>query len=466
MTRKRTKCPAYRHYKPKDLAVVRIEGKDHYLGGYGSEASYERYHRLVAEWLARSCTVTVPSTAALPTPPSLTISELIWRYWEFVRAYYRKNDAPTSEQHCIRSALRPLRRLFGRTPVCQFGPKSLKLVREHMIAAGWCRPTINKNIHRVKRLFAWGVEQEVVDVRIHQALTTVRGLARGRSSAAERPPVRPVTPEQINAALPYLSPILRTMIQFQRLTGCRPIEVCLGLVSGIVVISTHKPRAKPFPFPEHLSRYALGEELFRKSARMTERGDSREHSAPARVPSRDKWPPAWLADLPGMPTEVQCGSQGSAEPAGEISTTEVAPDALTRLTSPDAWQPALSRLIAWFQTKRGELPQEPFPLGPGCRVVRPNRFYQALDRDIAAGPAGVRARYGLQADLADMWNLIEGASAPMASAQPNRSGFIELVDQPAPPEQRETQTASEIRAQAVEPHSRQCSHAGSGYAAS
>ena len=24
--------PKYRHYKPKDLAVVRIDGKDHYLG--------------------------------------------------------------------------------------------------------------------------------------------------------------------------------------------------------------------------------------------------------------------------------------------------------------------------------------------------------------------------------------------------------------------------------------------------
>ncbi len=24
--------PKYRHYKPKDLAVVRIDGRDHYLG--------------------------------------------------------------------------------------------------------------------------------------------------------------------------------------------------------------------------------------------------------------------------------------------------------------------------------------------------------------------------------------------------------------------------------------------------
>src|ERR1700685_2742088 len=96
-----------------------------------------------------------------------------------------------------------------------------------MIVAGWCRPTINKNVHRIKRLFAWGVEQELVDVRIHQALATVRGLAKGRTQAAERAPVRPVTLEQITAPLPHLSSILQAMIHFQRLTGCRPTEACL-----------------------------------------------------------------------------------------------------------------------------------------------------------------------------------------------------------------------------------------------
>ena len=41
--------PAYRHYKPKDLGVVRIDGRDHYLGKYGSADSWEKYHRLLAE---------------------------------------------------------------------------------------------------------------------------------------------------------------------------------------------------------------------------------------------------------------------------------------------------------------------------------------------------------------------------------------------------------------------------------
>src|ERR1700685_614656 len=63
MPRPRTNRPAYRHYRPKNLAVVRIEGKDHYLGPYGSEASYERYHRLIADSFARSGSATAPAIA-------------------------------------------------------------------------------------------------------------------------------------------------------------------------------------------------------------------------------------------------------------------------------------------------------------------------------------------------------------------------------------------------------------------
>ena len=32
--------PKYRHYKPKDLAVVRIDGRDVYLGKYDSPKSW------------------------------------------------------------------------------------------------------------------------------------------------------------------------------------------------------------------------------------------------------------------------------------------------------------------------------------------------------------------------------------------------------------------------------------------
>lgn len=46
------RIPKYRHYKPKNLGVVRINSRDHYLGKFDSPASWEKYHRLIADFLA------------------------------------------------------------------------------------------------------------------------------------------------------------------------------------------------------------------------------------------------------------------------------------------------------------------------------------------------------------------------------------------------------------------------------
>ena len=52
MPTRRPRTPKYRHYRPKNLAVVRIDGKDHYLGRYGTPESHAKYRRLLAEWLS------------------------------------------------------------------------------------------------------------------------------------------------------------------------------------------------------------------------------------------------------------------------------------------------------------------------------------------------------------------------------------------------------------------------------
>ena len=52
-TMPRTKSPpTYRLHKPRQCAVVTINGKNHYLGPYGSPESYEQYARLIAQWQA------------------------------------------------------------------------------------------------------------------------------------------------------------------------------------------------------------------------------------------------------------------------------------------------------------------------------------------------------------------------------------------------------------------------------
>ena len=46
----RQKKPGYWSHKPSGQAYVRIDGKDHYLGPYGSPESRDRYDEIVREW--------------------------------------------------------------------------------------------------------------------------------------------------------------------------------------------------------------------------------------------------------------------------------------------------------------------------------------------------------------------------------------------------------------------------------
>ena len=42
--------PKYRHHKARDLAVVRIDGKDRYLGKFNSPESHVKYRRLLVKY--------------------------------------------------------------------------------------------------------------------------------------------------------------------------------------------------------------------------------------------------------------------------------------------------------------------------------------------------------------------------------------------------------------------------------
>ena len=45
--------PKYRRHRGSKQAVVDLNGRDYYLGPYGTKASRIEYDRLIAEWLVR-----------------------------------------------------------------------------------------------------------------------------------------------------------------------------------------------------------------------------------------------------------------------------------------------------------------------------------------------------------------------------------------------------------------------------
>jgi integrase len=207
--------PSYRLHKPSGQAVVTFNGRDHYLGRFGSACSRAEYDRLVAEWL---------SAGRQPPTSDLSVNELLLAYVRFAKDYYAP---PSTELSHVKLSIRPLKALYGRTAASAFGPLALKAVRDKMIEADLCRREINKRVGRIKRLFAWGVENELIPPTVHHGLQAVKGLRSGRSKARESEPVKPVPDAFVDAVQPHVLPEIWAMIQLQRLTGARPGEVCV-----------------------------------------------------------------------------------------------------------------------------------------------------------------------------------------------------------------------------------------------
>ncbi len=198
--------------------MVTINGKDIYLGKWNSSASRAEYDRLIAEFLANG--------RQLRSEFDSVVVEIINAYRKFAEKYYRKNGEVTREYGCIKEALKIVRELYGRTPANEFGPLALKAVRQRMIDNGWSRGYINKSIGRIRRCFKWAVENELVRRDMYHGLMAVSGLRKGRSDAHEPDPVLPVEDAVVQATLPHLTNVVADMVRFQRITGCRPQDVC------------------------------------------------------------------------------------------------------------------------------------------------------------------------------------------------------------------------------------------------
>jgi integrase len=205
------RTPKYRRHKPSGQAVVTLNGQDHYLGRHGSPESQAEYKRLVAGWLSGTLT------------QDPCVDELILAYIKYVDGYYTTGNEPTN----IRCALRPLRRLHGQTRATAFGPLALKAVRQSIVEDDICRNEVNKRVRHIVRMFKWAVENEMVEPSVYQALKTVPGLKKGRSTARESVPVRPVPDAHVDAIRPHVAHQVWAMVELQRLTGMRSGEVTI-----------------------------------------------------------------------------------------------------------------------------------------------------------------------------------------------------------------------------------------------
>jgi hypothetical protein len=219
-----------------------------YLGSYGTAGSRKEDARVISEWEAAGrC---LPAHSAVDTAKTdLSINELCLAYWRHAERYYVKDGKRTSETYAIKQALRYVRQLYGHTSARDFGPLALKAVRQKLIEhpivrrikvkdqetgevreaekllhKGLARRNINKLVSRIKQMFAWAVAEELLPAEIHAALLRVQGLRKGKGQGREKPRVKPVSDAVVEETLPHLQPVIRAMVEVQRLTGMRPLR--------------------------------------------------------------------------------------------------------------------------------------------------------------------------------------------------------------------------------------------------
>jgi len=231
------RVPAYCVHTARNQAYVRLNREMIYLGAPGSSESQEKYNRLIAEWLSAGRTYVAPEQRA-----SISVNEVLLAYRRYAETYYVNADGThTPELERIDLAIGPVTELYGTTAAENFGPKALKAVRDKMIAEGLCRLTINQRIGCIKRVFAWAVEEELVPSTVFYGLKAVRGLRRGKSTAPESKPVKPVPAHVTDAVVKFLPATLQAMVKLHDLTGMRSGELVILRNCDLEINNEGKP---------------------------------------------------------------------------------------------------------------------------------------------------------------------------------------------------------------------------------
>lgn len=164
--------PSYRLHKPSGRAVVTIDGKNHYLGQYGTKKSHQEYNQLMARWFAGG-------QKLLPEPVQCSVKCLAAKYLLHCEQYYvsEETEEPTSELKQVELAMKPLVALFAELPVGEFGPRAFKALREHILdTSDLSQDGVNRRMRHVVCCFRWGVEEELVPPQTHYALSLLLEL--------------------------------------------------------------------------------------------------------------------------------------------------------------------------------------------------------------------------------------------------------------------------------------------------
>jgi hypothetical protein len=167
MPRPKNPQPSYLHHKATNQAYCRIPDgnggrRTVYLGLFNSPESKVEHARILAQ-LAVSPTPANVTPHLITGRSDITINEVSLAFWQHTEKHYRRADGTTTNELIeYKYTFRVMRQTYAHVAAREFGPLALKVVRQKMIDAGWKRTTINNRVRRIKHVFKWAVENELL----------------------------------------------------------------------------------------------------------------------------------------------------------------------------------------------------------------------------------------------------------------------------------------------------------------
>ena len=187
--RKPSNPPKYKLHKASGKSVVRLNGKEIYLGVHN------------------------------PSNRIVTVGELVIEYGQFCKVKY----AASNEWATIKLVLEYLIQNYKTLPATDFGTVRLDQYRQTMVQAGLVKSTIKRRVNHVVAMYQRGVSIELIDVTLYQRLKALSPLVEPTRPSKKIPPVKL---DVVRATQNELTPTVGDMVELQLLSGMRPGEVC------------------------------------------------------------------------------------------------------------------------------------------------------------------------------------------------------------------------------------------------
>lgn len=321
--------------KYRNSAFVIVNGKQIYLGKWGSPEAQAAYDRFLLEWMKNR---NRPQKPNYRPGRGIMLVEMVVAY---IAEYRERPVKNRSDLNTFILLGKRMAALFPDYETDDFRIRDLEMLRDSFQKEGfnrggehrdYCRTYLNKLVNRVKTIFAWGVSKEMVSAETCDRLKYLQPLRKGRTTAPEPEARHLVSPSDYRAVLDVMPFYYRDIIEILRFTGMRPSELInmrVGEIDRAGEIWIYRPPVHKTEHSGNVRAVAIGKNAQKLLAPHL---DGRRGDEYVFTPSR-AMESLWKTKRVNRKTRVQPSQEKrAAERAGKYAkySPKLAPDAVRK----------------------------------------------------------------------------------------------------------------------------------------